>query len=272
MTTFREGDVVRVARWAQWPDGIVQPIRSGDRGVRVMFEGASDTMIFKTDVLTLLRRPVRVGDVLRVKRSLIEAAPSEWAPPSWSNKVIHATAERLEFEGEPAPESEDEEPAKYENYEHSDGTPIEPPKAEAPKVVETPFFEVPAGAKISLSISKVGSSPVGGETATLTVTKTEKVLPTVEQLARALFETDPRVQVFVRERSDAALFIHDEPGATLPANVRGGETAVDVSKAVRVARIAWDRDEGGWRTEIWHRAETVLAVMSSLTPGPGQEP
>lgn len=79
------------------------------------------------------------------------------------------------------------------------------------------------------------------------VEKRVEVLPSVEKLAKALWNTDKRVIKFVGDKSEAA---HAKGGDGLRWN--------------RVEQVAWERDEGGWRTESMHRAKEMLMPVGGL--------
>lgn len=81
--------------------------------------------------------------------------------------------------------------------------------------------------------------------------------PTVEQLARALFETDPEVRAFVNRVGE------------VPPSGRGGPSfevarmmAVEATaKFQRAADIAWARNENGWRTRAESRARRIVLAL-----------
>lgn len=80
-------------------------------------------------------------------------------------------------------------------------------------------------------------------------------LPSVEALARALFETDQRVRDLLQRVGDAC-----------PRTMREGENPLTFASTVlarwdRALQVAWDRDEQGWRTEALARADAVLDVL-----------
>lgn len=73
-------------------------------------------------------------------------------------------------------------------------------------------------------------------------------LPDVEQLARALFRTDVHVREFVRSVAD-----HHAPV--------DGRVWYDDARFFAAMETAWERDEGGWRTEAHARAEALLEAL-----------
>lgn len=75
-------------------------------------------------------------------------------------------------------------------------------------------------------------------------------VPTHEEYARALFEADPEVQTFIRNVADGVLRTED-PEFNLDA-------------FDRAMRVAWQRDENGWRTRAWYHA---AALITSLNRG-----
>lgn len=91
-----------------------------------------------------------------------------------------------------------------------------------------------------------------------------EVPPTVERLARSLFETDERVQAFVRIRSEAGGRDHDETKAQIRAFLDvGAREPNGPARWDRAVQIAWERDENGWRTEAEVHAKAVLRAMTS---------
>jgi hypothetical protein len=79
-----------------------------------------------------------------------------------------------------------------------------------------------------------------------------------EQLARALFETDPEVVAFVRIVSESSAAREWKGSETCPRGAVSPE-----SRAQRAMQVAWDRDEQGWTTRSRQRAETMVEVLSS---------
>lgn len=196
--------------------------------------------------LRLLRRPVQVGDVLMVAGSTL-TFPAE-------ADVLAAGRYRS--------------PA----FVHADGTPIDPPQA-ATQGAGTMAAEGPQPARdprlitrddddvFALRVDGLGDIRIDGrlmwqwkyapraESIMEVLAHEASVLarelpkpPTAEQLARALFETDPRVVAFVTRRSET--------------------TSADGDPVVtRVRDVAWTRDEGGWATEARERAEQILDAL-----------
>ncbi len=79
----------------------------------------------------------------------------------------------------------------------------------------------------------------------------KKVLPTIAELARALFETDPEVTRFCASVDDAM------PPATLSIAERVKAQEEASRRWARARQIAWERDEGGFRSRALDRAEAV---------------
>lgn len=80
----------------------------------------------------------------------------------------------------------------------------------------------------------------------------ERQSPKREDLARALFRTDPRVRMFVGRVADATL----KPGALLDGSLHSS------GRIDRAFAVAWGRDEHGWRTEAYRHADQVLACLA----------
>jgi hypothetical protein len=124
------------------------------------------------DFVTLLRRPVQVGDVLRV--------PDHWFVDNELRTVeaIHPSGVVVSQYGDLC----EIELLASRGFTHADGTPIEPPRS-AP-------IDPPQAAKPSEKWwPHVGyaSRP-----------------PALKPLARALFDTDPEVTEYVRTRADSS--------------------------------------------------------------------
>ncbi len=83
----------------------------------------------------------------------------------------------------------------------------------------------------------------------------EASLPTVERMARALFETDPDAAAFIASRSES------EGHHTCVAE--SGVECESCARRAKVAQIAWDRNEGGWAETATERAAAVLRALQS---------
>jgi hypothetical protein len=93
---------------------------------------------------------------------------------------------------------------------------------------------------------------VAHEAGKLYEAKVENV-PTQEEYARALFESDPEVRAFVRSVADDV--ITDGPHSEWKFGERR-----------RASQIAWERNEGGWRTRAEIRAfELIDAIYMGRT-------
>jgi hypothetical protein len=86
-------------------------------------------------------------------------------------------------------------------------------------------------------------------------------LPTVAQLARALFETDPDVVAFVNRVSDCEIAAMRRGLAV--AMPPGAAALVDPRRRQRAMQIAWDRDEHGWSERAQARAASALVLMGA---------
>jgi len=89
-------------------------------------------------------------------------------------------------------------------------------------------------------------------------------LPSVDDLARAMFETDPRVYDFVRTRAELGALREDASLADeflLPDPEIAPRDEWYWQRRNRVLETAWTRNEGGLRSFWLERAAAVLDVL-----------
>lgn len=255
---FREGDVVR----------------DGDREERVVEGAGASGYIHVTcgmssiwrapDRLTLLRRPVRVGDTLRRKSDVQITSEVRYIRED-GHVLGHLLCRPLEIVAA--------------EWEHVDGTAIDPPAPEVkptvtpvdgPPIVRDPELERAMGAASPVVVVRVpAAETLADQVRSLAPpwlrgldmrrgSVARSLVDTVEAavekgLVRALWETDPEVIAFVKQVSE-----HDH---------RDDLEAMEV-EAERCATIAWERREpAGSRERAEQRADAVLSVLRRSTGG-----
>lgn len=85
----------------------------------------------------------------------------------------------------------------------------------------------------------------------------------LEKLARLLFETDARVQDFLRTRAETKQRDDASTRVMIQEILHGlgpREESI-LERWPRACETAWSRDEGGWRTEAMARAHKMIVLM-----------
>lgn len=251
--TFREGDVVAHYRR---PGEEATLLRSHAGGDWTMRWDAGDEKINRDTSLDLLRRPVRVGDLLvsKYNTSLDVREVAADCYRGWHSDGHMSTLSAALLEG---------------MWTHADGTPIEPPKAEEKQptsaVAIQALYEAQMGQMQNQRAAEMASARQSGIAqemqainarlaqahAMLGARYEPPAVPSVEQIARALFKTDERVKAFVRSVADDSIRV--SPGVY--------EVNLGAGKRIKAMQIAWERDEQGWRSEATERASNVRAVL-----------
>jgi hypothetical protein len=230
---FREGD------WVTWGpgEGRVSYVDEEGRGI-IAATGRGSSISGPEDMFTLLRRPVRVGDLVtwgyKVRNEkVVEVCPGgvvvDYGPSgsyfvSWGGNASTPIV-------------------------HADGTPIDPPQAkepEAPKDYERHAIDYAAN-QMRAQAQQSGLAMQAAAMAQAR-SQTRTVLPTAEQLARAVFETDPRVIDMIFHCADAWI-------------MRDGEQVHDEARERAALQRAWDRDDLCARTEAEARAAQILDAL-----------
>lgn len=221
MTKFREGDVVKANDHAR--EYRVTRVFTDGTYVGESLDGNS-MVSGDPGWFTLLRRPVRVGDRLR-------SAADPWS--RYGAEVI-ATETTVEIASKV--------PGHLDGWTHADGTPIDPPQAATQGAGTMVEAALPYGHKACCWCDDCerwrASIP------------TPPPMPTVEQLARALWNNDDRVLDFLMTVAD-----HRRPDGH------------DSERWQRAKQIAWERDEGGWRSEAETKAMLVLDDLRDVLRG-----
>lgn len=239
MTAFREGDIV-VPHVPPMAGSEVVVLEVGTNGMVRHGIGISSTWR-PTDDLMLVRRPLRVGDVVRY---------SGGCHPHVRNTV--ASLEPTDRDCR----------VKYisggfdwaTTLEHADGTPLDMPNR--PK-----YTLKAAGGPLLVDGKQLQGYTIGidaGGQDRTAIARVEVKLPTLEDLARTLARVlDDNFRDFVAERSECG----DEAGP-----FEGGAQRHD-----RTWEIAWERDELGARTkwtDVARRTRNLLAAGVPRPPHP----
>jgi hypothetical protein len=222
---FRKGDVVR----HQCGEGRVLDVTAL---VWASIEG--EIAGFRGDDLTLLRRPIQDGDTIIDTTGVCQ-------PFHVSNVAgrFHDVACLDAYDGGLLWWVDIEK-----RWTHADGTPIDPPP------MRNAFDPATDKSGNTFSHPPIVISARAGAVETKFTDCTIGNLPTQEEYARALFESDPEVVKFVEFvgdawREDAGIF-----------SGRGNP------RTERALSIAWERNENGWRTRAEDRAVALIDALN----------
>lgn len=242
MRKFRVGDVVSGYGSSE---GRVSYVRE-DGGALIAQTDSRSSVSGPASGFTLLRRPVRVGDVIVQTRepNALAIAVDKITPT-----MDYLDRPTVCFEGvsngRMARDAWDYAPNT--SWTHADGTPIDPPQAATQGAGTMMEAAPPYGHKACCWCDDCerwrASIP------------TPPPMPTVEQLARAIWRTDRRVIAFCASVDDAV-------APPQPADADWAKVGEEVVRRhERALDIAWTRDEHGWATEAQQRAEQILDVL-----------
>ncbi len=255
---FREGDIVRAR-------GMVGEARVTIPGAEVTTVEWLDTAgdpYWRPDALELLRRPVRVGDVLTKPR---ECRVLRRRAVMGTGSVTGYGASTFEVSESPTLEG----PGRgrwalhgmwLDALTHENGAAIEPPQAEpwrpgGPPSLATRYEQIQ-------DLLNCPDGPLISAEDALRLLDMPEPEPSLthDTLARALFNTDAEVDAFVSHVSEWAA-----DAECCQADFTGPCARCDAQQAryERAQETAWGRDEQGWRSRAVERAEAVLTALGA---------
>jgi hypothetical protein len=254
MTKFRIGDVV-VREGAETRVADVIEMAAGSWDLILL---DTPCMSVSSDQLTLLRRPLQPGDILRHR----DAYDYRMRVMSVTDAGVHAAdLENDAYSVDLIPSA----------WLHEDGTPIEHPELHRPDDGWRPGDEsfncrcVFKPLSDAVTPLKQPQPIVPDDEPSVTV-NVGLGAPTVEDLAKAFFRTDPEVLSVVRRAADAVRVSSRETETRL---MYEGENVTvtctveeeDESRIDRALDVAWRIDESGRRTFWLERAKAAHALL-----------
>lgn len=192
------------------------------------------------DSLTLLRRPVQVGDVI-----VADDGTQRMTVASVGSRLFRTTTGGyVRF---------DQLPGLW-GYRHENGTPIEPLAIE------------PAIAAPPQRLAETRTLPVRGSGVTVAPSTVPAWAPEADAIARGLFATDPDVLAVVLPQADATLVPVRGESTSLryegsPMHVEWKVEKADPARVKAALDRAWRRDELGrathWRKRVAEALEKI---------------
>lgn len=140
-----------------------------------------------------------------------------------------------------------------------------PVKARTEEAADIAYWGIPRLGKVSFDgrfiaqMKATGNVQAFGDAFAHEVGRLVRALPKppgVEELARAMFESDPDVRRFIHETADATLY-----------DPKKWDVTQWDERTRRAIDIAWERNERGWRDDCECRAKEILHRLTKK-PGP----